>query len=58
MKITVLWDVAPCGMVEVYRHHRGACYFHHQGVDERGSKHLSNINKLLPYYMAQHPRRQ
>jgi hypothetical protein len=29
MKITVLWDVAPCSLVEVYRRFRGACCPHH-----------------------------
>jgi hypothetical protein len=29
----------------------------HQG-DDGGIKHLWNVGKLLPYYTAQHPRRQ
>jgi hypothetical protein len=36
MKITVVWDVAPCGLVEVHR------------PDYGSSKHLSNIGKRLP----------
>jgi hypothetical protein len=28
---TVFWDVAPCHLVEVYRHFRGAFCLHHQG---------------------------
>jgi hypothetical protein len=31
MKTTALWDVAPCSLVEIYRHFRGACCIHHQG---------------------------
>jgi hypothetical protein len=31
MKMTVFWDVAPCILVEVYRHFGGACCLHHQG---------------------------
>jgi hypothetical protein len=38
-------DVAPCSLVEVYRRLRGAYC-------------LCNVGKLLPYYMAQQPRRQ
>jgi hypothetical protein len=30
MKMTVFWDVAPCGLVEVDRHFRGAYCLHHQ----------------------------
>jgi hypothetical protein len=35
-----------CSLVEVYWCFRGACCFHYQG------------GKLLPHYMAQHPRKQ
>jgi hypothetical protein len=31
MKMTVFWVVAPCSLVEVYRHFRGAYSLHHQG---------------------------
>jgi hypothetical protein len=30
-KMTVFWDVAPCSLVEDYRHFRGAYCLHHQG---------------------------
>jgi hypothetical protein len=30
IKMAVFWVVAPCSLVEVYRHFRGACCFHHQ----------------------------
>jgi hypothetical protein len=42
-KITVLWDVAPCSLVEVYRRFRGAYCLHHQGDDhpnDGGSKNF------------------
>jgi hypothetical protein len=29
--MTVVWVVAPCSLVEVYRHIRGTCCLHHQG---------------------------
>jgi hypothetical protein len=29
--MAILWDVAPCSLVEVYRRFRGACCLHHQG---------------------------
>jgi hypothetical protein len=32
MKVTVFWDVAPCSLVEVYQHFRGACCLHHQDI--------------------------
>jgi hypothetical protein len=35
LNMTVFWDVAPCSLVEVDRHFRGAYGLHHQG-DELG----------------------
>jgi hypothetical protein len=32
MKMAVFWVVAPCSLVK-FRHFRGACYLHHQGVE-------------------------
>jgi hypothetical protein len=32
MNMAVIWVVAPCSLVEVYRRFRGACCLHHQGV--------------------------
>jgi hypothetical protein len=46
MKMAVFWIVAPCRLVEVT--HR---------ADGGGSKHLSDIGKLL-HYTVQPPRRQ
>jgi hypothetical protein len=40
--MTVFWDVAPCNLVEVYWHFRGAYCLHCQGHD----------------YTVHHPRRQ
>jgi hypothetical protein len=57
MKMTVLGDIAPCSLVEIEWRFRGAYCLHHQGNDG-GSKHLSNVGKLLPDYTAQQPRRQ
>jgi hypothetical protein len=45
MQIAVFWVIALCSVVNVYRRFRGACC-------------LWNVGKLLPDYMAQHPRRQ
>jgi hypothetical protein len=45
MKITIFWDAVSCSLVEVYQRFRG-------------SKHLWNVGRFLPDYMAQHPRRQ
>jgi hypothetical protein len=40
MKMAVLWVVAPCNLVEVYRRFRGACSFNHQAYRDGGRKHL------------------
>jgi hypothetical protein len=44
--MAVFWDVAPCILVEIDR------------PDDGGNKHLWNVDQCLPYYTAQHPRRQ
>jgi hypothetical protein len=31
MKMTSFWDIAPCSLVEVHQHFRGAYFFSHQG---------------------------
>jgi hypothetical protein len=31
LKITAFWDIAPCSLIEVYQHFRGAYCLHHQG---------------------------
>jgi hypothetical protein len=50
MKMTAFWDIAPCSFVKVGRRFRG---------DDRpvngGSKHLSNVGKLLRHYTEQYP---
>jgi hypothetical protein len=45
IKMAVFWDVAPYSLLRTYR------------LDGGGSKHISNVSKLLPDYTAQHPRR-
>jgi hypothetical protein len=57
LKMTVLWNVAPCSLVEVYRRFRGGYYPHHR-PDDGGSKHPWNVGRRIPDYKAQHPRRQ
>jgi hypothetical protein len=37
MKMAVFWVVAPCSMVEVYRHRDEVCNYH---IDDGGDKHL------------------
>jgi hypothetical protein len=44
MKMTAFWDIAPCSLIEVDRHFRGAYCLHHQGDDIRD-------------YTTQYPRR-
>jgi hypothetical protein len=38
-KMAVFWVVAPCSLIEFYRHFRGTCCLHHQGLDDEGSKY-------------------
>jgi hypothetical protein len=45
MKMTVVWDVEPCSLVEVYRCFRGTCCLHYL-VDEH--LHLSYTRYELP----------
>jgi hypothetical protein len=54
MKMAVLWVVAPCSLVEVYRRFRGACCLYHQG-DKYSSPWWQ---KQQADYTAQHPKRQ
>jgi hypothetical protein len=34
MNMTAIWDIAPCSLVEVVQHFRGAYCLHHQGDDD------------------------
>jgi hypothetical protein len=55
-KMIVFWDFALFGLLEIDRRFTGSPFTHRP--DDGGSKHLWNVGKLLPDYMAQHPRRQ
>jgi hypothetical protein len=57
MRMTVLWDVVPCSLIEIDQRFRGTYCLHHQ-VDGGGSKHLWNVNQFLWDCTAQNPRRQ
>jgi hypothetical protein len=45
MKMAVLWDVAPCSLVEVHRRFRGACCLRHHGDQTRlyGATSLTTV---------------
>jgi hypothetical protein len=43
MKMVVLWDVALCSLVEVYRLFRGTCCLHHLGDSLNSHLHTSSI---------------
>jgi hypothetical protein len=64
MKLDISFVVALCSLAEVHRHLRGARCLHYQVdecshcPDDGGSKHLSNVGKLLLGYMLLQPRRQ
>jgi hypothetical protein len=57
-----LLDVVPCSLIEITYISEGLAAsiirVRTHPSDDGGSKHLSNVSKLVPYYMAQHPRRQ
>jgi hypothetical protein len=55
--MAVLWVVAQCSLIEIYRRFRGAYFLHHR-PDDGGSKELWNVGKLLPDYTTQQQRRQ
>jgi hypothetical protein len=40
MKMIVIWDAAPCSLVEIDQHFRGSYCLHHQGDDDGDSEHL------------------
>jgi hypothetical protein len=40
MKMIVIWDVAPCSLVETDRRFRGAYGLHHHRLDDGGSEQL------------------
>jgi hypothetical protein len=48
MKMTLVWDVAPCSLVEIYWRFRGD----YIRPDDGDSKHLWNVVKLLPDHTA------
>jgi hypothetical protein len=50
--MAIFWNVAPCSLVEIDRRFRYA-YFR----DDRGSKHIWNVDQFLPDYTVQHNRR-
>jgi hypothetical protein len=52
---TAFWDAAPCTLVDVYRRFRGTYCLHNHRPDGGGSKHLSNVGKLLPDYKMHVP---
>jgi hypothetical protein len=44
MKMTVLWNVASCSLVDTDRRFRGVYCIHHQG-DDGGSKHVQIVGE-------------
>jgi hypothetical protein len=45
LKMTAFWDIAPCNVVEIDRHFRGAYCLHHH-PDHGGSTYLWNVGLL------------
>jgi hypothetical protein len=60
-KMAVVWVVAPCRLVWVYRRFRGLYCLQRQSDDrptDGGRTDLWNTGKLIPVYTALQPRRQ
>jgi hypothetical protein len=55
LKMTALWDIAPCSLVEFDWRFRGEVS---HCPDDGGSKDLWNVGKLVPDHTALQPRRQ
>jgi hypothetical protein len=56
MKMTVLWVLAPCNLVEIYRRFRGACCLHHQGYEVNITEYLYRLQNrvlIIYYYVLQ-----
>jgi hypothetical protein len=47
VKMAVLWDIAPCSLVEVYRRFGDAYYLHHQG-DETSVNFYQTTRRNIP----------
>jgi hypothetical protein len=44
MTMAVIWIVALCSLVEVYRRFTGACFLHHQALIEAASTSETSVN--------------
>jgi hypothetical protein len=49
MKITVLWDVTPCSLVDHCKGFGGICCLDRQGRENRGSRFLRNFGNNIPH---------
>jgi hypothetical protein len=49
MKMSVIWDVAPCSLAEIDLAFKGVYYVHYQG------DRSLNLGQFLPDYTRQHP---
>jgi hypothetical protein len=60
VKITVLWDVTSCNLIETYRRFGGRqSIFELQECSEiEGCTFLQNVGIFLPHYTAPYPRRR
>jgi hypothetical protein len=55
LRVLASWDVVTCSLLETDQRYIGAYCMPY--CPDGGSKHLLNVTKLTPDYMAQHPRR-
>jgi hypothetical protein len=48
--MTVMWNIAPCSLVEIVRHFRGAYYLYHQGGDIAQMMEAVCTSEMTDYY--------
>jgi hypothetical protein len=46
---TVIFDVALCSLVQIYRRFRGTYCLHYHRLDDGGSNHFRNVSFLRDY---------
>jgi hypothetical protein len=52
-EVTVFWDVAPCGLVDIARRLRGACYSYH--LELTSLQYVKNMCCFISLTIDFHP---
>jgi hypothetical protein len=56
LEMIVLWDVAPCNLVEIDRHFRDAYCLHHQGDPHTRRRENLNLTQVRPVFLTRRHR--